>query len=383
MISMLVVAFVTAAMITVLSAFSGIEELVSDLFSNFDAPLTIVPSEGKNFSDTLLTDSWFSTIEGLGYHTRIIEEDAWLNYSENNTVATIKGVEADYSRLTSFDSLMYIGDFTLMNDSNPCAVAGLGIRSELLIPVSEEEFPVLEVNAPIKGRKLSRYRENAFTRLYIPVSGVFSANAELDMKYVFVPLSFARELFGMPNDISAIEVGPDANTKIETLQQTLREKIPPGLNIQSRFEKNALIYQTNASEKWATFLILLFILIIACFNIIASLTMLIIEKKKDIYVLSSLGMTRSSIRRIFIKEGILINIIGALTGTFLGLSLCFAQQKLGLIKMAGAVVEYYPVLVKPIDVLGIFFTVVLVGSAFCVALVRTLLSRFAWNSDVG
>ena len=140
-----------------------------------------------------------------------------------------------------------------------------------------------------------------------------------------------------------------------------------------------MIYRTNATEKWATFLILLFILIIACFNIIASLTMLIIEKKRDIYVLGSLGMTPASLRKVFITEGILINVTGAVLGTIVGLTLCLLQQHVGLITMNGAVVEYYPVTIKVWDVIGIFLTVVFVGSIFCSLLVRSLMARFAWN----
>ena len=379
MISMTVVAFVTAAMICVMSAFSGIEMLVQQLFSNFDAPLTIVPVEGKSFADSLIVDSKFKEIAGIANYSRIIEEDAWLQYSDYNSVATIKGVPLNYADQSTIDSMMYFGNFTLQKDSFNYAVLGLGVYSELRLPRPENDPPILLINAPIRGKKLSRYKENAFNRANIMVSGAFSVNAELDVKYLFVPLNFARELFAMDDRITSVELSLADGANEEDVKKQLESFLPKELKVETRYDRNALVYKTNASEKWFTFLILLFILGIACFNIIASLTMLIIEKKKDIRLLESLGATRPMIDRIFIYEGIFINTLGALIGAGVGLGLCYAQQTFGLVTMQGAMVEYYPVLVKPLDVVGIIITVLLLGSIFSLALVGRLMKRFAWQ----
>jgi lipoprotein-releasing system permease protein len=379
MISMTVVAFVTAAMICVMSAFSGIEMLVQQLFSNFDAPLTIVPVEGKSFADSLIVDSKFKEIAGIANYSRIIEEDAWLQYSDYNSVATIKGVPLNYADQSTIDSMMYFGNFTLQKDSFNYAVLGLGVYSELRLPRPENDPPILLINAPIRGKKLSRYKENAFNRANIMVSGAFSVNAELDVKYLFVPLHFARELFAMDDRITSVELSLADGANEEDVKKQLESFLPKELKVETRYDRNALVYKTNASEKWFTFLILLFILGIACFNIIASLTMLIIEKKKDIRLLESLGATRPMIDRIFIYEGIFINTLGALIGAGVGLGLCYAQQTFGLVTMQGAMVEYYPVLVKPLDVVGIIITVLLLGSIFSLALVGRLMKRFAWQ----
>jgi lipoprotein-releasing system permease protein len=380
MISMLVVAFITAAMICVMSAFNGIDDLVKDLFSNFDTPLTIVPIEGKVFPDSLVADEMVRSIPGVKGLSRIIEEDAWLNYVDHNAVATIKGVDDDYLTYSPIDSMIYEGKFILEEDSFFFAVVGLGVRSELYMPLFDYAPTVLGINAPIRGKKISRHKENAFNRRAINVSGVFSVNAELDSKFVIVPIDFARELFGMESEISAIEIFLENDDEAESIKEALQSKLPAGLKITTRYEKNALIYKTNASEKWATFLILLFILLIACFNIIASLTMLIIEKKKDIFTLSSMGANLGSIERIFIYEGILINLVGAILGGVIGLGLCFLQKTFGLIAMEGAMVSSYPVSIKWLDVIGIFLTVVVVGSAFSATLVRLLVRRFANNA---
>ena len=376
MISTLVVAFVTAAMIVVLSAFNGIDDLVKKLFSNFDTALTIVPVEGRFFADSLLTDQALLGIQGIKGISRVIEEDAWLNYADRNAVATIKGVEDSYVALSPLSEMMYEGEMVLRSDSVPFAIVGLGVRSELYMPVGQGLPTIMEINAPVRGRKLSRYKENAFNRRATNVSGVFSVNAELDSKYVLLPLKETRQLFEMPNEVSAIEIFLNQPEDLEGVQHELVQLLPPGLKVQSRFEKNALIYKTNASEKWATFLILLFILLIACFNIIAALTMLIIEKKRDIFTLMSMGATIHEVRRIFILEGIFINLIGAIGGTILGVTLCLAQQRFGLIAMQGAMVDHYPVSVQWQDVLGIWLVVTTMGAMFSFFLVRLLMNRF-------
>lgn len=376
LISTLVVAFVTAAMIVVLSAFNGIDDLVKKLFSNFDTPLTIVPVEGRFFADSLLTDQALLGIQGIKGISRVIEEDAWLNYADRNAVATIKGVEDSYVALSPLSEMMYEGEMVLRSDSVPFAIVGLGVRSELYMPVGQGLPTIMEINAPVRGRKLSRYKENAFNRRATNVSGVFSVNAELDSKYVLLPLKETRQLFEMPNEVSAIEIFLNQPEDLEGVQNELLNLLPPGLKVQSRFEKNALIYKTNASEKWATFLILLFILLIACFNIIAALTMLIIEKKRDIFTLMSMGATIHEVRRIFILEGIFINLIGAMGGTILGVTLCLVQQRFGLIAMQGAMVDHYPVSVQWQDVLGIWLVVTTMGAMFSLFLVRLLMNRF-------
>lgn len=379
MISMLIVAFITAAMVCVMSAFNGIDDLVKQLFSNFDAPLTILPKEGKVIPDSLLQDSMILSDPRIVHYSRIIEEDAWLASDDRNAVATIKGVDGDYLRYSTIDSMIYQGQFSLGNDSNASAVLGLGVRSELDIAMRDFAPTFLSIKAPIRGRKLSRHRENAFHESPIQIAGVFSVNADLDSRFVFVPLSFARDIFEMDSLVSSAELFLSHDADLKEVQASLLNRLDTSLKVISRFEKNALIYQTNASEKWATFLILLFILLIACFNIIASLTMLIIEKKRDIFTLSSIGLTHKSIQRIFIFEGVLINAIGATLGLVMGLSLCYLQQNYGLIPMEGAMVENYPVRVIGMDVFGIFITVITVGSAFSVTLVGSLVRRFAGN----
>lgn len=382
MISMVVVAFITAAMITVMSAFAGIEDLVEKLFAHFDAPVSIVPATGRTISDHAIDSLDLAIFPGVHSVHKIIQEDAWLTYADFNTVATLKGVDPSYASATALDSMLYFGVWQLETQGAPAAVLGLGVKAKLRVPVDEVVPSAISINTPIRGKKLSRHRENAFRREPAFVTGAFSVNAELDEKYFFVSLDFARDLYDMPNEVSAVELRlqPDAHEK--EVSDALKTKVPPSMKVVTKMEKNALVYQTNASEKWATFLILLFILLIACFNIVASLTMLIIEKRKDITVLNSMGATPVQVHSIFVLEGIFINVIGAVTGTALGVGLCWLQETTGLIRMQGAMVEYYPVQIEPWSVAGIFLTVVVIGSAFSGGMVALLMRRLTSNPSV-
>ncbi len=379
-ISIVVVAFITAAMIVVLSAFNGIDDLVKSIFSNFDAHLTIVPSEGKALPDSLINKEKILNIEGVIGLSKVIEEDVRLAHDNRYAIASIKGVEADYARFSPIDSAIVDGYYLLELDSFPLAVVGSGIQMELDMPLRDYAPTVMEIAAPIRGRSISEFKEEAFNQEQIAVSGVFAINAELDAKYVVVPIAFARSLCSMPDVVSSVDVFTSEDADLERLEAELQSQFGDKVKIITREEKNALIYKTNASEKWITFLILLFIFLIGCFNIIASLTMLIIEKKRDIMTMNAMGIDTNGIQQIFIYEGVLINLVGAALGACIGLALCFAQERFGLIEMTGGAVESYPIKIKLIDVAGILAVVITLGALFSSLLVRTLVRRFASNS---
>jgi lipoprotein-releasing system permease protein len=376
MISMVVVAGVTAAMIIILSAFNGIEDLVSSLFSSFDADITISATEGKTININTLDYMAIAKTEGVGMMSEVIEEDVWINYGEQNTVATIKGVSPTYGEMSTLDTMMYLGKFVLRDNNLNYSVIGRGIRGELGIRFREGEAPIINIHAPKRGKKIKTSKQGAFHTLPIMVGGVYSVNAELDVKYIIAPVAFCKELFGYENEISGLEVDVTEDKDVDIVAASLQTMLGPDFNVRTRYQKNLLIYQTNASEKWATFLILLFILVIAAFNIVASLTMLIIEKKKDIFILQSMGVTRQSINSIFILESIFIYFIGSMIGIACGVGLCFLQQTFGLIRLEGAMIPYYPVSVEWFDVLQVILSVMAVGFAFSLALVRYLIKRF-------
>lgn len=373
---MFVVACVTAAMICILSAFNGIEGLVAELFTTFDAEISIVPAKGKTFevSDSLLKE--IAGIDGVRAISQVVEDDVIVRFDGQPTVATIKGVDTTFAALTNISNMMRVGEFQLYRNTQACAIPGLGIQSELGIPYRPNEYALITVSAPIRGKKLSKYKEKALNTEPILVSGVFSVNAELDVKYLVAPLDFTQRLLGYENEVSYIDCGILPEADPEDVQEALQLKLGDQFEVKTRYEKNAVIHQTNRTEKWATFLILFFILVIAAFNVMASLTMLIIEKRKDIFILKSMGLTNLDIRRIFSLQGILINGIGALIGLVAGLILCFVQQEVGIIPLQGSIVQYYPMEVQISDVVKVIASVALIGSLFSVFMVRFLIRRF-------
>ncbi|MDP4587932.1 MAG: FtsX-like permease family protein [Flavobacteriales bacterium] len=376
-ISIFVVACVTAAMICILSAFNGIESLVGTLFTTFDAEISITPEKGKVFEVDEAILASITSIPEAEKHSLILEDDVIVRYGGQPSVATIMGVDSNFKSITSVATMMRAGEYLLERNDMACAIPGLGIQSELGIPYDISEFPVMSISAPIRGKKLSKYKEKALNTKPILVSGVFSVNAELDVKYLLTPLYFAQDLLGYDQKtVSRIDVGLTPDSDTEDIKKRLQVLLGDELKVETRYDKNSFIHKTNQTEKWATFVILTFILVIAAFNVMASLTMLIIEKKKDIFILKSIGMTDASIFSIFTWQGILINAVGALIGMVIGLLLCFLQIKFGLIELQGSIVDHYPMEVRGIDLLQILFTVMGIGTVFSAVMVKYLVKRF-------
>ncbi len=372
-ISAVVVAFVTAAMVLVMSAFYGIEKLVDDLFAHFDAPLVVQHTSQKFFSENDLPMAQWAEEGLLVAAEPIVENDVWIHYGDADAVVTMKGVNTTYGKNSGMDQLLRMGSFLLQDTTHVEVVPGLGVCGELRMAVEEGLGQRYAIRAPIPGRKLSRYKEDAFRTMDVYNAGVFSANAELDVKYVFVPLYNARKLLEKPDSVTAVELFLKDEGEMAGFQDRWNETLAQkGLKLVSRLEKNALIYKTTQSEKWATFAILFFILLIACFNIVASLSMMMIEKRQDMFVFQAMGANRELVKRIFILQGALINAIGALIGVALGLFICWLQITFGLVTMEGAVVESYPIAVDPMSIFGIFLTVLTTGSLFCWLMVNLL-----------
>lgn len=288
----------------------------------------------------------------------------------------MKGLDPSALRHLHLKGKVFEGDFVLQKDSFDFAIPGWGIVNELGLEMRTFTPPSIDVRAPIPGKKLSRDRENAFESRRIICGALFSVNAELDSRYILTSLRFAEDVCGYDNQISAIEVFLQSDADSKTVKKKLETLLPDNVSLISREEKNALVFKANASEKWATFLILLFIMLIASFNIAAALTMLIIEKRKDIRSLVSMGMTHRSVEKIFITEALWINFTGAFLGIALGLITCYAQIRWGLIPMEGAMVEFYPIKIIFSDILLILFSVSLIGLLISQILVRALVRRF-------
>lgn len=355
----------TFALVVVLSVFNGFEGLIVSLFNSFDSDIKITALQGKTFdvSDSLKFDQ-LKKIQGIKYYSEVLEENALLKYNDAQFIATIKGVEFSYLQNSGLDSMITAGDMP-HKASSQYSLIGQGVANMLSVNLGAFYSPIM-VYLPKAGKFINLSNpEDAFTISSILPSATFSVQQEIDIKYVIVPLVTARDIMDKPYKATAIEIGLTKNANIPFVREKIQTILGKDFLIQNRFEQHEFLFKIMKSEKLAVFLILSFILIVATFNVIGSISMLILDKQKDIIVLKSLGVTNSDLRTIFMMEGFLITFLGAISGLILGVLLCLAQQHFGLIKLnAGGgnfVVEAYPVSLHLLDLVYVLITVLFVG----------------------
>lgn len=385
-ISVVGVATGTMALIVILSVFNGFDSLIKSLFSVVDPPLEISLVEGKTF--VAEDDSRFDAVKkhpGVLYFTEVLEENALLMYGERQHIATLKGVGDNYVEFSGLERMMVEGRFRLIDEmGNRYAVMGRSLA--WVMAVGLNFVTPLEVYIPRRsaGLGLTTVPSQAFNRKLIFPSGLFAVEQEFDMNYVIVPIAFVREMLEYSNEVSSIELGVSGNFRESVVHEEIREILGDEFRVRNRYQQHEWIYKVMQSEKWAIFLILSFILLVASFNIIGSLTMLIIEKRKDMAVLKSMGAGDSMITRIFLFEGWMISVVGAVAGLLLGLAICLVQLRFGVIKLYGSgsfIIEAYPVEMQLPDFFYVFFTVLLIGFLAAWIPVRYIIRRFSALPD--
>jgi lipoprotein-releasing system permease protein len=356
------VAVGTMALIIILSVFNGLEMLVTSIFNTFDPDIKITAAEGKRFIADTSKLRLLAEVNGVSCYSTAIEENALLKYNEKQLPATIKGVDKNYAEVTGIDSSMWDGKFLLTSEGGrPYSVIGAGIAQNLGIRINFVE--PLWIYVPDKNSSSTLNPDEAFNNEYIFPAGIFQIEQDYDSKYLYVPLGFAQDLIESGDEISSLEIKFSEGADENEVQKDISKIFGAGFVVQNKYQQQEIFYKVMRSERLAIFLILTLILIIASFNIIGSLTMLIIEKERDIQILKSLGAGDSLIRKIFIFEGWLISIIGALIGLLLGFFVCWLQQKYGIVKLQGEtlIVDSYPVVMKFPDFIVVSGTVLLIG----------------------
>jgi len=352
----------TMALIIVLSVFNGLETLVRSIFNTFDPDLKITPTVGKTFVPDEAGLELLSRVNGVACYSLCLEENALLRYDERQYIATIKGVDENYPEVTGIDSSMWDGEFILRSEQGrPYAIPGIGIANYLGMRINF--ISPLNIYVPRRTAGTDMNPENAFVRNFIFPSGIYQVEQEFDSKYVFLPIDFTRELLEYDNEVSSIEIRFAPGASETSVQKEVTGIFGEGFIVQNKYEQQEIFYKVMRSERLAIFFILTLILIIASFSIIGSLTMLIIEKERDIEILRSLGADNDLIRKIFIFEGWLIAIIGAIAGIFLGFVVCYIQQKFGIIRLRGEslIMDAYPVVLRFRDFIIVPATVLIIG----------------------
>ena len=357
------VAIGTIALVIVLSIFNGFELLFSDLFSAFDPDLQITLKQGKQFSIDTPEFELVRKSKGVAVFTETIEANALLRYKEKQMPVLVKGVSDDFKSMTRIDSILFDGEFVLHDGAFERSVVGAGIAATL--GLSAYAIDPLYIYAPKRTSNINLLRpDQSFNQSGTFISGIFSVQQnEYDNQYVLVSIALARELFEYPTDgVSAVELKllPFADT--QKVKKELQNLLGTHFSVKDRYEQQEGYFKIMQIEKWITYLILSFILLIASFNIIGSLSMLIIDKKEDILTLRNLGADQKLIRQIFLLEGWMISAVGAIFGITIGTILSFLQEKIGFIKLGpGFIVENYPVVIQFSDILLVLITVLALG----------------------
>ncbi|HWB27444.1 MAG TPA: FtsX-like permease family protein [Chitinophagaceae bacterium] len=362
-ISVLAIMVATAALIIVLSVFNGFEDLVKGLYSDFYSDMKIVPATGKFFTITQQEVKKISSVAGVGALSFVAEESAVLVNGQYHAVIYLKGVDDNYTRVSKLAKHIVRGSYDLGTQGNPGLISGVGIENAVgANPVAE---PPVELVIYLPNRKATNFNNLEALHSYnINATGTYMVQQDFDDKYSFTNLAFVQYMLDLaPNQYSSIEFSikdPDKSSQVKAnLQKILGSKF----SVQTRLEENQSLFTTMQMEKWFIFALLSLILVVAAFNMIGALTMLVLEKQKDIAVLKAMGASNNRIMHVFLTEGFLLAGIGSASGMALAFLVCMAQIKFKLIKLTGGtfIIDAYPVKMYLQDFLLVTLTVSLVA----------------------
>jgi len=352
------------ALIVVLSTFNGFENLAISLYNSFYTDITVTAVKGKTFADDVNLRNKITQSPEVTALSRTLEENAYIKYVDKDYICTVKGVDSKYNDVTDVKSHIKIGKFILSDSVNQYAVIGANVYAALNVDVERSVYP-LQITVPRKGTGTALIPEDAFTFRDVVPGGVFSIQQEFDSKYVFVSLEFASELLGSEHEVSAYEIKLKPNADMVAAKEEIQKLIGKDFIVKTRYEQRETIYRVMRLERWAVYAILAFIMLIISFNIIGSLSMLVIEKQSDISILMAMGADQGMIQRIFLLEGVLSAMIGAVIGIIMATILCLLQIKYEFLKLSGGdnsfVIQGYPVKLKLEDYILTFFTVVIIA----------------------
>lgn len=386
MISVCGIAIATMAMVCVLSVFNGFGGIVEGMFNAFDPDLKISVKEGKVFNWHTPEFDKALGVSGVQMVSESLEENALFVFDDNQSPVLMKGVSEEYRLMTDMDKLVIDGSFRLREDVVDYATLGSGVA--VTLGARPGFIKAIEVYAPKRDERVNLANPAAaFNRGYLQIGGVFSLNSpDYDDQMVIVPITLARELFHYTNEVTSLDIKLTPNASVKRVKREMQEALGDAYLVEDRFEQQKESYRMLQIEKWVTFLILAFILLIAVFNVVGSLSMLIVEKKEDIRSLQHMGASNDLVSRVFLYEGWLITFIGIVAGIVLGLVLCLLQQHYGLLRLSdvpGAyIIDAYPVIVKFSDILVVFVSVSLISMLTVLYPVNNLRKKLNVNSNM-
>ncbi len=358
-----VIAFATCCQVLVLSVFNGFEDLVKSLYSSFYSDIKVIPSQGKSF---ILTADQLRLVQQqsyIGSVSMITEERALLQNGEAQSVVVLKGVDNNFSKVSGVAGHISNGNFYTGTVDDPLIVIGNGVQNAAAISI-DPTFAPENLTVILPRKTTSTDPLESISQGNVRASGVFSIQQEFDNLYAITNIDFIKQQMGYNvNEYTGMEIRLKDPASFEKNKKVLSGLLGPAYTVQTKFEQNTNLYNTMKTEKWAIYAVLTLILVIAAFNMISALTMLVLEKKQDIAILQSMGATKAAISRIFLSEGLLLGIIGAGSGIILAIVICILQVKYKIIKLQGGsfLIDYFPVKLIPSDFFLVSLTALLIS----------------------
>lgn len=362
-ISMIGIMVSTAALVVVLSVFNGMSDIIGGWFNALHADYEITLREGKSFATDSFPIQQLRQIPGVKAVNEIVCDLSLANYDDRQELLYLKGVPDNYFQTNHFEGMLVDGDTALYKLRQPCAIMGTGSAGKL--EVNLLSYNLMKMYYPKRTKKNFANAAEAFNTRYIIPNGVICTNTNYDENYIFCPISFVRELMDYEGEVTSLEIQLKEGANTAKVRKQIADLAGEKFLLKDQQEQEDSLYKTMKSEKFMIYLILAFVLILAAFNIIGALGMLILEKKTDTAVLFSMGASKSLIQKVFIYEGIMVSALGGLAGTLLGALICFLQQTFHIVKLGGGgahyIIPYYPVQIRFTDLLVVLFTILVIS----------------------
>ena len=365
----------TAALIIVLSVYNGIGEITRGLFGTFDPELVIEPAEGKTFRTSDMDYGALCRADGVAQVSQIAAETAWLTYGDQQAIVTLRGVDEAYRTVSGLDTMLHEGPYALTVDDAPALLVGGEIYYNLGMRLLSNRPAAVHI--PKRGTTAMGYTmDQAFNIGYAYPTAYFFIQQDIDRRYVVTHIDFVRQLMDYaPDEVTALAVRLRPGADAQKVKQALNSKLKtqnPKLTVKDRYDQQPLYFKIFRTERLGIYLILSLIVLISTLSLAASLSLLIINKRRDVFTLRSMGMTVRQVRRTFATEGLLICLVAVVAGLLLGFIVCFLQQHFGIIRMGDGnfVVSAFPVAMRGVDFLATFLLVMAISGASVFLTVR-------------
>lgn len=360
-ISILVFFLGTAIILILLSFLNGLESLVFSMNDAFDPDIKVAPKYAKVFVPEKQKVDAILSLDGVNRVDSVLEENVVVRYGEAQEIAIMKGISSSRDLETRFDTLTISGTPVLKDDSNEYAIFSLNIASRLNLNISNDITPA-NIFVPRRGYDYNPLNpEQSLSSKFIYPSAIILISEDTDRDYVITPLKFAKQVLEYSDEISMLEISIDPKSDDAEMRDRIQRIMGDDFEVMDRYMQNESAYTVFQTEKWVTFAILVFVILIAGFNVVGALTMLVLEKKRDISLLRSMGATVSMIRGVFLREGMLITVYGATLGIIVGALFVILQESVGILRLDQGIVEYWPVEIRWPDVIVVYFTVIILG----------------------